>query len=134
MLASVATTRGGLPSTYVAPPPTRQELGAAGWLVLHKIAAMWEQEPSPAQQEDMRTFWRLWGQYYPCPECAEHFRDMLETSPPVVTSNQAMGQWLCERHNEVNVRLGKPEFPCGALESRWGGCGCSEGTPADPTA
>ena len=58
---------------------------------------------------------------------------MLARSPPQVDSNHALTIWLCERHNEVNRRLLKPEFPCmkETLEKAWGGCGCSEGTPND---
>ena len=30
--------------------------------------------------------------------------------------------WCCERHNEVNLKLNKPIFPCtmAALDERWG--------------
>jgi hypothetical protein len=60
--------------------------------------------------------------------CATWCRAMLAATPPVVDSNAALTVWLCERHNEVNRRLKKPEFPCqkAELEKVWGGCGCSE--------
>ena len=28
--------------------------------------------------------------------------------------------YLCERHNEVNLRLGKPQFDCGAIWDEYG--------------
>lgn len=61
--------------------------------------------------------------------CAKHFGAMLAREPPRLDSREALAQWLCERHNEVNRRLGKPEFGCDAkvLEERYGDCGCAEG-------
>ncbi len=58
---------------------------------------------------------------------------MLSRTPPIVDSNLSLTMWLCERHNEVNRRLNKPEFPCGKenLEKAWGGCGCAEGAATD---
>ena len=31
-------------------------------------------------------------------------------------------RWMCEAHNDVNVKLGKPAFDCEgkSLEERWG--------------
>jgi hypothetical protein len=60
-------------------------------------------------------------------------RGMLSRTPPIVDSNLSLTMWLCERHNEVNRRLNKPEFPCGKenLEKAWGGCGCAEGAATD---
>lgn len=28
-------------------------------------------------------------------------------------------QWLCRLHNEVNRKLGKPEFDCSQVDERW---------------
>lgn len=55
---------------------------------------------------------------------------MLARDPPRLESRDALARWLCERHNEVNRRLKKPEFPCDAkgLEERYGDCGCAEGS------
>lgn len=108
---------------------TRAELGRAGWHVLHRMAAAYDKEPTPEAIADMQTFFRLWGQFYACSECAAHFREMLAAHPVDARSNRHLSIWLCEVHNMVNERLGKPAFPCTieALSERWGSCGCFEG-------
>jgi FAD-linked sulfhydryl oxidase len=99
------------------------------------MAANFEAEPTEVQQKQMKTFFNSIGDFYPCDECASHFRGMLEKTPPDVSSNQALSTWLCERHNEVNARLHKSAFKCDAtsLKERWGDCGCSEKVPQSST-
>ncbi|KAL1427278.1 hypothetical protein MTO96_017568 [Rhipicephalus appendiculatus] len=43
----------------------------------------------------------------------------LDSSPPRVTSRTELAQWLCEQHNVVNRKLGKPEFDCSRVDERW---------------
>lgn len=104
----------------------RAELGRGTWNMLHRFAARFEKEPTDKQQQEARDFIRLLGEFYPCPDCAKHFREMLAKSPPDVSDNRALSMWFCERHNEVNARLGKQLFPCTleALAERYGECGC----------
>lgn len=104
----------------------RAELGRGTWNMLHRFAARFEKEPTEKQQEEAKDFIRLLGEFYPCPDCAKHFREMLAASPPDVSNNRALSVWFCERHNEVNARLGKQLFPCTleALAERYGECGC----------
>lgn len=117
--------------------PTRQELGRATWTFLHRMAAQYESEPGPATKERMSAFIHSLGQFYPCHTCAEHFREMLEATPPDVSGSSGLATWMCARHNEVNARLGKAQFPCDvpSLEARWGDCGCGEEPtpPSDPS-
>jgi len=28
-------------------------------------------------------------------------------------------QWMCEAHNHVNRKLGKPDFDCSKVDQRW---------------
>lgn len=108
--------------------PTRQQLGRSSWTLLHRMAAQYPAEPSRQQEQDMQAFIHSLGQFYPCSECAGHFREMLARSPPTTHSGPALVAWFCHRHNEVNVRLGKTPFSCepAALKERWGDCGCSD--------
>ena len=41
-------------------------------------------------------------------------------------SREGLSLWLCEAHNEVNLRNGKEAFFCdmGVLDARWKDCGC----------
>lgn len=38
---------------------------------------------------------------------------------PKVSNREEFGQWMCEAHNAVNVKLGKKEFDCRFWEERW---------------
>lgn len=56
---------------------------------------------------------------YPCAECAQHWRELVRASPPAVGSHADLQRWMCEAHNVVNRRLGKPTFNCALAEARW---------------
>jgi FAD-linked sulfhydryl oxidase len=43
----------------------------------------------------------------------------LTANPPATQSNSKLSKWLCAMHNEVNVKLGKPEFDCNLVDQRW---------------
>ncbi len=51
--------------------------------------------------------------------------------PLRVSSRKSFSLWVCEQHNAVNAKLGKPEVPCDArtLDARWrtGGPHCGGG-------
>ena len=47
------------------------------------------------------------------------FDHRLESSPPRVQNQADFAQWMCETHNEVNLRLGKPLFDCSLVTERW---------------
>lgn len=113
----------------------RAELGRGTWNMLHRFAARFDAEPSLQRQKEARDFINLMGTFYPCPDCAAHFRQILEQTPPDVSSNRALSVWFCARHNEVNRRLDKPEFPCTleSLAQRYGECGCF-GNVTEPAA
>jgi FAD-linked sulfhydryl oxidase len=137
--ALLSTLRGGgtAASDSASPSPlplteeeqklaVRAELGHGMWNMLHRMAAQYDKEPTAKRKGDMVEFFRLLGEFYPCPECAAHFRDMLRENPVEADDNRGLSLWLCRVHNIVNRRLGKPEFTCtlDALKERWGSCGC----------
>lgn len=43
----------------------------------------------------------------------------LKSSPPAVTNQESLSQWLCWVHNKVNQRTGKPMFDCSKVNERW---------------
>jgi hypothetical protein len=104
----------------------RAELGHGTWNMLHRLAAQFDKAPTPARRQEVADFFRLFGEFYPCEWCAKHFREMLAEHPPQTANNRELSLWLCQLHNIVNDRLGKPAFPCtlDALKERWGKCGC----------
>jgi hypothetical protein len=104
----------------------RAELGRGAWQLLHRMAASFSAAPSAAASRDMARFFSLLGDFYPCPDCAAHFRATLAARPVDTSNNRALSLWLCAVHNDVNARLAKPLFPCtlDAIKERWGKCGC----------
>ncbi|RUP49274.1 FAD-linked sulfhydryl oxidase ALR [Jimgerdemannia flammicorona] len=100
-------------------PADSETLGRATWTFLHTMAAYYPDTPTPSQEDSMRTFLKGFAQFYPCWYCAEDFRSDTTKNPPAVQSRERLGRWLCERHNEVNRKLGKDEFDCARVLERW---------------
>lgn len=100
-------------------PPDRQELGSASWSLLHSIAAYYPDTPTPSQQADAKLFLTLFSRLYPCTECAQDLREDLRESPPRVRNSEEFSEWMCQLHNKVNVKLGKPTFDCSKVFERW---------------
>lgn len=120
-----STVAGGAAMTS-ARPPSKKQLGNAGWTLIHSIAANFPDEPSESEQGHAKAFLKSISKLYPCRRCRHHFDKFLASSPPDLSSRDSFVLWACTAHNDVNRRNGKSEFPCEvpALEKRWGDCGC----------
>ena len=56
---------------------------------------------------------------YPCSHCANDLGVVIADNPPDVSSGKALSAWLCQVHNGVNDKLGKPLFDCTKVYERW---------------
>jgi hypothetical protein len=93
--------------------PYPEELGQAGWTVLHTAAAVFPNKPTPAQVGHFHAFITSWANVYACSHCAYHMRQMLIRKPPsVVMDKRSASRYVCELHNEVNEMLQKPTYNC----------------------
>lgn len=100
-------------------PPDVEELGRSTWTLLHSIAATYPDKPTKGQQDNLLQFMKSFSNLYPCFYCAEDFRDYMNEKKINVTNSDEFGKWLCNAHNAVNVKLGKPKFDCNLWKERW---------------
>ncbi|KAJ9113180.1 hypothetical protein QFC22_006019 [Naganishia vaughanmartiniae] len=104
-------------------PPDVAELGRATWTFLHTTAAYYPATATPAQQTSMRAFIAALGDFYPCSWCATDFREKMRQAGGVrdvdVSGRDGLEKWFCDRHNEVNRKLGKQVFDCRKVGERW---------------
>ncbi len=60
-------------------------------------------------------------------------------SPPRLGNRHEFSLWMCELHNEVNARMGKPLFDCSRTGERWrygprdGSCGARKDSASQRT-
>jgi FAD-linked sulfhydryl oxidase len=100
-------------------PADMEQLGSATWTFLHTTAAYYPDRPTPNQRANMLGLLHALPVLYPCSHCASHLADNMKDHPPDVSGRAGLSQWLCERHNEVNKRLGKKIFDCTKTDERW---------------
>jgi FAD-linked sulfhydryl oxidase len=100
-------------------PADLYELGRGTWTLLHTMAAYYPEQPSRRRQEQTVNFLHALSQVFPCRDCAKDFQQVLKESPPRLGSRRDFAQWMCEAHNHVNARLGKPLFDCALVDRRW---------------
>ncbi|RMD41569.1 hypothetical protein DV735_g3587, partial [Chaetothyriales sp. CBS 134920] len=102
-------------------PPDVDELGRSTWTLLHSMAATYPARAAPSMQATMRSFIAAFSQLYPCGACAEDLQAWLRQpgNEPRVGGQDELGAWMCEAHNAVNVKLGKPAFDCALWKQRW---------------
>lgn len=130
--AVAATTVAAKADTNTRPvdcPPDVEDLGRATWAFLHTTAAYYPENPTPTHRVSMLRLLKSLPSLYPCGHCASHLGENMKENPPKVGSRLELSQWLCERHNDVNIRLGKEKFDCAKVDERWkdgpadGSCG-----------
>lgn len=100
-------------------PPDITSLGNAGWSIIHSFAAYFPEKPTEYQQEQAKQFISSFSNLFPCNYCAQDFRNYIKENPVRTETRKDFCMWTCEAHNDVNVKLGKPEFDCNDFDKRW---------------
>jgi len=101
-------------------PPDVNEIGRSSWTLLHTMSVyLPEKELSEQQKTDASQLMSILSRSYPCNHCAEDLKQDLKDDPPKVQTGKQFAHWLCQLHNKVNVKLGKPEFDCSQTYKRW---------------
>lgn len=120
-----ATLTGGTIMPKLGNETIKAELGRASWKLFHTIMARYPDEPTSDERTALQSYVHLFVRLYPCGECAEHFRAIVDKYPPQVSSRSAAAAWACHVHNEVNVSLNKDVFDCANIGDFYD-CGCAE--------
>ena len=122
--------------------PSSEDIGRAGWNILHTMAAAYPSHPTSSQKQNMDHFLHNWSYLYACQHCAVNMRaefregngfSQWKPDPVVeqkfmsnsshdssetkrfyfpVDSKLTITRFLCELHNNVNHRLNKPIYDC----------------------
>ncbi|KAG5518127.1 hypothetical protein PMAC_003313 [Pneumocystis sp. 'macacae'] len=102
-------------------PPDSESLGRAAWTLLHTMSANYPKSPTVEEQSEMRNFLMIFAKRYPCSYCAKDFREWMrrEENQVMVGDREELSLWMCQAHNEVNRKLGKPVFDCNKWRERW---------------
>jgi len=105
---------------------SKEELGRHTWSLLHSVASSIPSLPTEATKKHISTLLGSLAELYPCKVCGKHFKEMLKENPIRYESREEFAYYLCDLHNKVNVRLGKPIYECKKTFDIWGGdCGCN---------
>ncbi|CED82899.1 Mitochondrial sulfhydryl oxidase involved in the biogenesis of cytosolic Fe/S proteins [Phaffia rhodozyma] len=106
-------------------PPDIEELGRSTWTFLHAMSSSLPSTVPSELQPHVTSLLMSLTHLYPCPHCRSDFvrsvRDAggEESVREAARTREGVEKWLCERHNEVNGKLGKEPFDCAAVRERW---------------
>ena len=120
--AATTTTVEPTPVPSDCPPDVGRTPAAPHGRLLHKHGRNIPRVPLPHQcRAVMKQFISTFSQLYPCGWCAEDFRSWMKEpgNEPKVQGQDELGMWMCNAHNAVNIKLGKPEFDCSLWKQRW---------------
>ncbi|CDR93944.1 human hepatopoietin-like protein, putative [Babesia bigemina] len=91
-------------------PPNRKELGRAGWMYLHSMAADFPDEPSSLESLRVKAWCYSFAELYPCHICKEGLVEIYRRLPPVTDSRRDLLLWTHNLHNQVNADLSYPHY------------------------
>ncbi len=100
-------------------PPDPEDIGRATWTFLHTMAATYPRDPNEKIVQDTYALLRSLGLLYPCKLCRDEWATQMQNHPPTLRSRAELEKWMCDRHNDVNVRLNKAPFDCSRVHQRW---------------
>lgn len=89
-------------------PPT--VWGPIVWTTIHLFALGYAEQPTYSEKRAAKEFFNGLQFLLPCPECREHFREVIGSNPvePWLDDRGSLVTWTWTIHNQVNARLNKP--------------------------
>jgi FAD-linked sulfhydryl oxidase len=104
-------------SEEVPRAPTPEQVGRSTWTFLHTFASTYPDKPDDSTQQHAFALLRALGSVYPCRTCRDDWSEELNKNPPQVQSRTELERWMCDQHNGVNSKLGKPLFDCSKVQT-----------------
>lgn len=103
-------------------PLSKEEYGNSLWKVMHSYTANMPENIKPKDGKNFKNTLLDLIDKYPCEDCKEHGLVYVKENQPKGKSRQDYFNYLCEFHNDVNVRSGKPKQDCGMMLSSQPSC------------
>lgn len=103
--------------------PTLNDIGNCTWTLLHTAVAAYNPQ-TMGERERMRQFIESLSYVFPCKHCGNDDQlDMIAfpLTDADLRSAETLRLWMFEKHNRINRKLKKPEFPKQMVGRRWGG-------------
>lgn len=91
-------------------PPNRRELGRAGWLYLHSMAASFPENPTDMDNLQTKAWCYSFASLYPCHICRDSLIEIYKRIPPITNSRRNLLMWTYDVHNSVNLELSYPTY------------------------
>jgi hypothetical protein len=91
---------------------SKESMGKLSWDLLHSITLKYPENPTNEERGAMISFLSLFARFYPCSVCGIEFKAIIDKNPPNLDSKKQFVKWMCDVHNYVNEKLGKPKFDC----------------------
>jgi hypothetical protein len=98
----------------------KSEWGPKLWSFLHACSFALPETPSEDQKKAFEDLLNALKVLVPCPECREHYCNYIKGSPAPLECGGNLQAWLVEFHNNVNRRIGKPEFSHADAKTMYG--------------
>jgi hypothetical protein len=91
-------------------PPTIW--GPFFWHTIHIVALGYPKNPTYTDKKCAKEFYESLAFLIPCTVCREHYKEHITKNPltPYLDTKKDLLQWTINIHNQVNIKLGKPEW------------------------
>jgi hypothetical protein len=80
------------------------------WYVIHVIADSAPDVFTERETSEYKSFYLALSKVIPCPSCALHFQQFIQSDPPVFKTRMDALLWSVRAHNHANKNIGKPEL------------------------
>ncbi len=104
------------------------EVGRAGWRLIHSLAANYPEKPKFYQKFPWYGFVETLINFYPCERCRDHLWFNIERYGMHTANKTDLSMFMCFLHNDVNRINGKTMYPC-SMENLNADYGFENATP-----